>query len=374
VLAAAMARAAAEAERIRAWDGVLVTPRGVALDDDLDGLYRRLLARTPAEADDPMVEHRAARELLAELRGRGDLLELAQEDGHIVAELEALAAARVCTPVLGLHVQDELLRRYVPGSDLLKSFLRERDREAFENVPLNPAAQYDHAPQILRFLCGDRRHGPELVRTLNEAAHVRAGGQARYEFVDTGDPEQLALVQIRVSFSPSQINLYPPCRNAYLQRSRDLALEQMHTELVGRFLPEPGVPASDVDAQVALVKAFAINALTLDDDSMQLLYGTCSGECEPVDAHQQVFRRFDIRVELATRFYADWREHGPQPLRERVLLLGALQKDKMHAAPALSRQVANMVEPTPIQQILEELAFYGRNTVPEATWWGWKQP
>jgi hypothetical protein len=386
-LASASTRASDEEARVRQWDGTLTNPNGLALDDDLDGLYQLVLSRPGEEAQDAAaVEQRAARELLQTLEQHGALLDLAQEEGRLATELTSLAFERVRTPIRDLHVQTELLRRYPADSEALRACLRARDHEAHERVTLKGTVELENPTQVLRFVCGDAHRATEIVQALNQAARPRAQGQAQYEFVDTGDPEQLVLVQLRLSVPPSQLGLAPACREAYVQRSRGQAQESLHSTLVGRFLPEPGVPATDRDAQVALVKAWAIEALE-SSGAGALVYRGFLGEREDVDSALHLFRQFAVRVEVSTRFYCAWQEYGPEPLRCRIVQLSALpealrqgsdaapqQEEQAPEAPPASRYVAGLLSPDAVRQVLAELEWYDRNTVPQATWWGRRRP
>jgi hypothetical protein len=385
-LVSASTRASEEEARLREWDGTLVNPNGLTLDDDLDDLCRHVLTRPGEEGqDEATVEQRAARELLQTLAQRDALLTLAQEEGRLATELAAMAHERVRTPIGDLHVQTELLRRYPAGSPALQACLRARDHEAHERVTLQGTVELENPTHVLRFVCGDSHRAAEIVQALHQAAAPRAEGQAPYEFVDTGDPEQLVLVQLRLSVPPSQLGLAPLCRAAYEQRSRGQAQESLHSTLVGRFLPQPGVPATDLDAQVALLKAWAMGALEISEAGA-LVYRGFLGEREEVESDIDLFRQFAVRVEVSTRFYCDWQEYGPEPLRRRMALLGtvqeALQPDSAPApqqqelapeASPVGRHVAALLSPDAVTQVLAELEWYARNTVPQATWWGRRQ-
>lgn len=385
-LASASTRASEEEARLREWDGTLVNPNGLALDNDLDDLCRHVLTRPGEEGqDEATVEQRAARELLQTLAQRDALLTLAQEEGRLATELAAMAHERVRTPIGDLHVQTELLRRYPADSLALQACLRARDHEAHERVTLQGTVELENPTHVLRFVCGDSHRAAEIVQALHQAAAPRAQGQAQYEFVDTGDPEQLVLVQLRLSFPPSQLGLAPACRADYVQRSRGQTQESLHSTLVGRFLPQPGVPATDLDAQVALLKAWAIEALE-SPEAEALVYRGFLGEHEEVDSALHLFRQFAVRVEVSTRFYCDWQEYGPEPLRRRIALLGTVQEalrqgsdstpqQQEHAPEAspVGRHVAAWLSPDAVTQVLAELEWYARNTVPQATWWGRRQ-
>jgi hypothetical protein len=40
----------------------------------------------------------------------------------------------------------------------------------------------------------------------------------------------------------------------------------------------------------------------------------------------------------------------------------------------MSRHVAGLLSPDAVTHVLAELEWYGHNTVPQATWWGRRQP
>jgi hypothetical protein len=382
-LASTSTRASEEEARLREWDGTLVNPNGLVLDNHLDDLCRHVLTRPGEEGqDEATVEQRAARELLQTLAQRDALLTLAQEEGRLTTELAAMAHERVRTPIGDLHVQTELLRRYPAGSPALQACLRARDREARERVTLKGTVELENPPHVLRFVCGDSHRAAEIVQALHQAAAPRAESQAQYEFVETGDPEQLVLVQLRLSFPPSQLGLSQDCRAAYVQRSRGQAQESLHSTLVGRFLPTPGVAATDLDTQVALLKAWAIGALE-SPEAGALVYRGFLGEREAVESALHLFRQFAMRVEVSTRFYCDWQEYGPEPLRRRVGLLGTVHEALRQGSDPASQQqehapevapvdqhVAALLSPDAVTQVLAELEWYDHNTVPQATWWG----
>jgi len=259
-------------------------------------------------------------DLLVELRREGDLLALGAERGRIAREVESIARRRVHPRVESLHVQDELLRRYAPGSDELKSFLRERDREAHERVTLNGTSEHDNPVHVLRFLCADPRRGNELVRALNDAAYTRAQaeGNISYELIPMVEPERIALVQIRLSFPPSQVGIYPACGRSYDEDARALPFERRHTELVGRFTLRPGVRTTRLDAEVALARAFALcgkpngTAPPLELASVNgtdsLVVARWRGEREPVGAdlaserHVAADRSLIVKITRLFRF------------------------------------------------------------------------
>ena len=371
-MASAISSTRAEEERIRHWEGTLVNPKGVALDDDLDGLYTRILSRPEDEGQDQeegAIESRAARELLLALQVRTDVLELVKGEGGIAATMESMAFERLRPAVLALHVQTELLRRDL---DELKSLLSERDWEAFESVRLNGATDHDRA-QVVRFLYADDYRADEILQVLNQAAYLRGMGtahNAQYRLTrHPGDAEYLIFVHLRLSIYPAQISLSSGCRKNYVLKERDSTCLPIHTELVGRFLPEQGVQATPLDAQIALIKAMAIGALepANGNGSEAFVYCAYEGAHEPVDGDLRLFRRFDVRVEVATRFYCDWREIGPNPLREQVLQLGALVDGDVPEASPLSRQAAEYLDKRAVEKVIEELEWYGRNTLPQVT-------
>src|SRR5207249_273603 len=123
----------------------------------------------------------------------------AQDEGRLATELTAMAHERVRTPIADLHVQTELLRRYPADSPELQACLRARDLEAHERVTLQGAVALNNPTHVLRFICGDSHRLAEILQALDQAAAPRAASQANYEPVDTGDPEQLVLVQVRLS-------------------------------------------------------------------------------------------------------------------------------------------------------------------------------
>lgn len=386
-LAAASNMAGAEEERIRQWDGTLHNPNGFRLDDDLESCYRQVIARLgDKEAELDIVEQRAVHDLLVELGKHGDLLALSAEPGRIARELETIARNWIQPRVAALHVEDELFRRYPPGSEKLRRFMRERDRQAMERLTFSGTAEHDNPVHLLRFVCADSRRGTEIVRAVNDASYTRAQaqGNVQYELIGVADPQRITLVQVRLSFPPSQIGLYPACVSAYADCKRTLQFERNHTDLVGRYLPRPGMRSTPDDARIALVKAFAIPAdavnskpapleLVAENGVSEVVLIRWNGQRETLgtdlSVERHIARQYDVRVELATRFYTTWRIHGPDELRSRVLLLGAARAGKLVQPDPLALAIAPLVNDEAIQAVLDEMAWYKRNTDPNACLW-----
>ena len=377
--------AAAEAERIRQWDGTLHNPIGFELHDDLEGCYLRVLDRPgDEESANQDVERRAVLNLLVELRQECNLMALAPESGKIARVFDTIARRRVRPRVAALHVQDELFERHAPGSDRLQSFLRERDREAHERVTFNGTTEHDNPVHVLRFLLADPRRGPEIVSALNDAACTRAQAQGNvdYELIPTPDAERITLVQVRVSFPTSQVGLYPACAAAYDNMAQTRKFERSHTELVGRFLPRPNQPATPLDAQVALVKGYALSAGPLPDrpaplelvsTSDAIILHRWKGENEVVGTdignEHHIARRYDVRVEMATRFFATWQLQGPDPLRQRAVAVRSHLSGSTPTRDPLAEGLAPLVSQEAVNAVLAELDWYGRNTDPAACLW-----
>ena len=74
------------------------------------------------------------------------------------------------------------------------------------------------------------------------------------------------LVQLRLNIAPSRLGNYTACRRDYTRRLYNQTPEFLHTTLVGRFLPEPGVAAGDREAQTALCKALMVELLACAED------------------------------------------------------------------------------------------------------------
>lgn len=387
-LSSAMDAAEGEEQRIRQWDGTLINPNGVQLDDDLEGYYRRVIRHgEDGEADSPTQddERRAADGLLGQLRDQIDLMVDGAEAGRIGARLTEVARSRVDGRVSVLHVEDELFRRHPAGSEALKSFLRERDREAHERLTLDGNADVDGPMHVLRFVVADPRRGAEIVNLLNQSAYTRgqASGNATYELVPLADAERITLIQVRLSFPPSRIGLHESCREAYRRLDNELEYERNHTDLVGRFLPEPGARAEAHDAEVALAKAYVLARIPLDDEPGPPLVMVAdpdrplelrhwAGQRVPLgvdlDAEDHPLRSYDVRVEMATRFYAAWCLHGPDILAARLSELDDARPAEA-AENDLAATVAPLVTDSALEEVGAELQWYLRNTNPKACLW-----
>lgn len=364
----AVEAAKTERDRIEAWDGVLVNPHGLRLDDDLLALYAQLIRQadeSTAAGED--VPERAAQQTASFLQRATNLLERADE---IDAILHHEATQRLSPLYEALHVQDLFRRRY-PDDDILRRVLRERDRESWERLKLKGTTNHDHGEYVLRFVLGDNRHGQALVDLLNQgAAHGRRGGLAHYEFVDTGDPEKIVFIQIRLGFPISAIDKYDVYREAYNRRSVDLDFEKMHGEPVDRHLPEPGPPASTLDTQVALLQAYLVDGLKI---GRGLSYEGMQDDVTHIDDQLAALQAYDLRVELVTRLYAVFREIGPEPLYDRLdqidsLLETAEANGKESEDPVMTAVVAH-VEQEALDEVRKQVAWWAHNTIPQAALW-----
>ena len=97
------------------------------------------------------------------------------------------------------------------------------------------------------------------------------------------------------------------------------------------------------------------------------------GERESVGAdlasERHLARRYEFCVELASRFYATWRLHGPGPLEERLHALKAAASGGAAQPDRLTSAVAPLVSAEAIDALLDELGWYARNTDPKACLW-----
>ena len=365
-----------EQDHLQQSDQTFINPKGIALDDNLEEIYGRVLSR-PGDEERELVdiETRFAGELLLELESHHNLFELCKTPGQVQTELKQIIIERIRPQLQTLHVQTELLHRY-ETDEQLQQFFRERDREAFESITFDGCVSHDNPENVLRFFCGDSRRGSELVDILNQTAYVRANGNSQYEFVDTGNPEQLILIQIRLCVPPSSIGLYRVCRETYEQVRAEMTFESMHTDLVGPFLPEPGIVATAHDSRVALTKALAIDSLklTTSNGSPAITFHRLAGEREPVTSDLAVFQRFNVRVETATRFWCAWRIHGPDGLRGQILRLGVLLKNAVENPTSMEQMVSDLINETALKTVLAELDWYDRNTNPNACSWNQGTP
>ena len=359
-----------ELKKIKQSDQAFINPKGIALDGDLEELYSRILFQIGNENYElAEIETRFANELLIELKTHHNLFELCKNPGQLKAELEQLISKRIRPHVETLHVQTELIRRY--NDKQLETFFRERDRESHEFLPLDGCVEYDNTLHVVRLVCGDRLHGSHLTEMINQVAYDRADGNARYEFIDTGNPERLTLIQLRLCVPPSSIASYKVCRDTYEQVRKEMTYESMYTDLVGSFLPEPGVVATFHDAQVALVKALAINILQLDKSNgvPALKFCQYTKQLESVTSSLEVFKQFNTRVEITTRFWCEWRLHSPAPIRKKIQRLKALILNIAQNPTTIEKIVSSLISKEALQTVLEELEFYDRNTNPLACLW-----
>jgi len=366
-----------EVDDIVDWDGVLDNPNGVRLDaseSDLQAFYLRALRRAgeDGQEDEDLSEENAARELLRRLEADGpSFLELAGEkdpeaSGDQIEEyVRAQARDRVGPPIEGLHVQEELLQRYPGGGGDLHGFLRARDRDAHERVRLTDLTVRDDGEQVLLYLCGDGRHGQKLTDALNESARPRDNGEATYDFVDTGDQERLYVVQVRLSVPPGQVADLPTLRSAYRSCSQG-QFETLHTEPVGRHLPKLRGGEAEQDKQRALVKAYALGALS---EGRPLTYRTFEGEQEDLLQKLESRQNFDVRTEISTRFFCAYRMEGPEPLRARLdALEETLEAQASPDAPVLTA-LTEEVSGGAIADVREQISWYETNTIHQSALW-----
>lgn len=373
-----------EIDRIVEWNGVLDNPNGVRLgaaESDLEAFYFRALQREGEgdQEDEDLTEQNAARELIRRLEADGgpSFLELVSEedpetggdetDGDRIEEyIRTQARGRVEPSVGNFHVQEELLRRYPDGANGdLQGFLRARDRDAYERIRLTDLTDRDDGEQVLRYLCGDDRHGQKLTGALNESAQPRDNGEATYDFVDTGDSERLYVVQVRVSVPPGQVADLSTLRSAYRSRSQD-QFETLHTEPVGRHLPKLRGKEAKQDKQRALVKAYALGALS---EGRPLTYHTFEGEEENLLQKLESKQNFDVRTEISTRFFCAYRLKGPEPLRSRLdALEEKLEAETSPDAPVLDA-LTEEVSDEAIGDVREQISWYETNTVHQSALW-----
>lgn len=364
---AATAEFTAEQERIRGWDGLLTSPKGLRLDADLDGMYGRVLAPPDAEAPDVAAleaEHGDA--VLALLRREG-LLTLARDEGGIATAIDTIVAARLRPAVEQLHVQDEFLRRFPPGTEALRQQLRALDADAFEAVRLSALADADDPPHFLRYWIGDAHRQAEIIPALNHVARTRGVQNIHYQLVATGERERFVLMQVRFSLPLTRMVDHREWRE-HLDHRASASRGPLHTDLVGAFLPEPGVAATPTDAETALVEAVGSGAIELEHG--HLVFHDLDGVTRTVDPALDTLRPYALRVETITRLYTLWREKGSDAVRQRLREIAAEKAAGGGPNGTVASHVAPLVSDDALARVERQLAHYESSVPPAATLWG----
>jgi len=368
---------AAEKERILHEDGTLMNPNGFRLDDDLDYYYSQTLRRPgDGDADVAMLEEREVKNLISQLGADGRAVPGTVDAESITKRLRTSAEERVRPYVMSLTAASEFFRRYADKPAELMRFLRERDAEAYERIRLRDTATEDNPCHIMRFVLAGRDRGAEIAAKLNRAASPRSAtnGNAEYELLELDDDERIVLVQVMLTFPFSEVDVYRTSLGYYRQEAQALSYEKRHRTPMGRALPDIGVFASDRDAEVAMLRAYAIGALQTEGGNGSLRLVLHRHRVERVaigtDIHDPAcpFKDYATRVELASRFGCHWRLVGSEPIRRDLSLLSGGDSDATQS-DGMGRLLIQLVSPEAVAILMEEMDFYERSTNPAACIW-----
>lgn len=292
--------------------------------------------------------------------------------------LHEIAAEKFTTQMNSMNVADELLRLKPIGSDTLRSYLLEREREALPMLRLKDNDRHDNPQHYVRLIgiAGGDAH--PLVKELN--THSLELRDKPYLGVDTGDPDSLVLMTIRNSIPVSYIENFSNYEAAYKETARDLKEEKYHRAIWRRFMPLPG---EDVDeAKTKRYLTMAVVAERLDIQVRGSVRNVLLKEYDPYNPRNPqpktvtlgssleeiraiLQNRFDLRVEIWSLFWpVGFQQNGPHHVEAELLKF-----DQIVGSPPsndLPSLLGSMVDHETIQQLLKDLDWVKDQVTPAA--------
>jgi len=335
------------------------SPNGLPLlrtDEDLADLDLRTFS----------AEDRAAitAELFAALAQTPDPMAVWTDSAMLLKVLEAAAErSLLARRIDGLHVWDEMVRRFGEDPAVLGSVLRERDLESYEWLPLNSSTR----ATVLR-LAGMDAHCIEALKPLVQKFTTTR--DTDYISVETGDPDRIVLLQFRAAFPLTDWRLMLQVRADYLLAYRENPFEKHHVYPGDRFLPDPGVRLGAEERAVMAVRAAILGRLQWDDSLSEWVLDSANHVELPVTlgARLEAFESqggYRLAVDLSSHFTCYYMEHGPETIRRQLAAL--------RAGDSGCTELARRMRPGDLvlacRRLDVELDWWARNSVPASMEW-----
>ena len=238
-------------------------PVGLSLaqgEEDLDAYYQRFLTERG--------EAGALGDVAARLLNEEDPVASATDRFGVERLLSEYVASTFRVSLSELHVVDELLRRFPTPADLAEVLRERADREAAERLPLKDGTSHIYRERRVAVVGLDRARSARIVEMLETRPNAE---NVPFEVVDTADRERIVFLRLRGAFPASAWSHIDGFKESYDRVTIESPFERLHVYAGDRFLPWPGRPMSELEAQLVVLRAWTLGRLEMDPSTGELV-------------------------------------------------------------------------------------------------------
>lgn len=288
--------------------------------------------------------------------------------------LEEIAEDKFSTQVDDLNVTNELLKIKPLGSDMLHSYLLQRVNEADIMLRLRDNDAIDNPPHYVRLIGINGGNANPVVRELNQFTLEHPDHP--YIGIDTGDRDNIVLMNVRSSIPISYIENFRNYESAYIETGRNLKEEKYHRAVWRRFIPSPTENVDDAKTKRYILTAYLSDRLELQtrgtnkivllkefnfyapENPQPVLLGSSADEIKSL-----LKQRYDLRVEIWSLCWEVWfQQQGPQVMEAALINLD--QEIDNPSSSGLISFIASIIDHQTILQMLKDLDWVKDQIVP----------